>query len=174
MSTLLELAQKAGTDKWDGHSYIPFYEAAFESRRDTVKKVLEIGVGQIHEGRSSLFMWRDYFPNAEIFGIDNEEKKMGEWGDRIQLFLCDQSDKKLLSKLASAYGPFDLIVDDGCHDTLHQIISAEALMPHLAPGGRYFIEDVNDDRLLRERLPQFKFETNIFRGPGDCIVEVSL
>lgn len=170
--TLQELSLKAGTDKGNGHSYVHFYEAAFGHRRDDVKKVLEIGVGNIQEGSSSLFMWRDYFPNAEIFGVDIDEKKTGEFGDRIHLWLCDQSDGKTLGKLAEAYGPFDLIVDDGCHETLHQIISAEALMPHLAPGGRYFIEDVSDDRLLRERLPQFSFETNVFKGPGDCIVEV--
>lgn len=170
--TLGELAMQAGTDKGDGHSYVPFYESLFESRRNEVTKVLEIGVGNIHEGRSSLFMWRDYFPNAQVYGVDNEEKKMGEYGERINLWLCDQTDEKLLAKLAATYGPFDLIIDDGSHETLHQIISAEALMPYLKPDGHYLIEDVNDDRLLKQCLKDFTLETHVFKGPGDCIISV--
>lgn len=171
--TLFELAKQAGTDKCD-HSYIPFYEGLFEHRRNEVKKVLEIGVGNIHEGRSSLFMWRDYFPNAQIYGVDVEEKKMGEWGERIQLFLCDQADEKTLAKLGEAYGPFDLIVDDGCHENIFQIISAHYLMPYLAPGGHYIIEDVSSDRFLKKFLKGYKLDFHVFKGPGDAVVEVKI
>ena len=75
------LARLLGTDKSSYvHGYTRLYETHFASRRPTVRRLLEIGVGGINswhgyettEGGQSLRMWRDYFPNAEIVGIDNQ------------------------------------------------------------------------------------------------------
>ena len=48
------------------HNYVPLFVRHFEPCRTTVRRVLEIGV----EAGTSLRMWRDYFPNAEIWGFD--------------------------------------------------------------------------------------------------------
>lgn len=170
--TLQELSMKAGTDKGNGHSYIPWYENLFEGRKDSVKKILEVGIGPIQEGRSSLFMWRDYFPNAQIYGIDNDEKKMGDFGDRIQLFLCDQSDEKTMKKLGEHYGPFDLIVEDGSHEVAHQISTAKSFVPFLADNGMYVIEDVSKPEEIQEGLSGFDCELHIFNGLGDALMTV--
>jgi hypothetical protein len=48
------------------HNYHKHYAEQFHDLRHSVKKVLEIGVFRGH----SLLMWHDYFPNAEIYGVD--------------------------------------------------------------------------------------------------------
>jgi len=77
------LARLHGTDKSSYvHGYTRLYETHFASRRPTVRRLLEIGVGGITsrrgyettEGGQSLRMWRDYLPNAEIIGIDIHAK----------------------------------------------------------------------------------------------------
>src|ERR1051325_11492314 len=63
------LAAVYGTDKGATmHRYVDLYEKYLAPRRRTATAVLEIGV---HQG-ASLRMWRDYFPHAEIVGLDVE------------------------------------------------------------------------------------------------------
>ena len=90
-------------------------------------KVLEIG---IYRG-ASLQMWRDYFPNAEIFGLDIEEVHVP--GPRIQTIRGDQSDADSLAEVGR-HGPFDLIVDDGSGE-VRVIVSDAALAGASIPAG---------------------------------------
>ncbi len=65
--TLTEMCDRYPTDKClDGHKFIEIYDDLFEEDRDSMERFFEIG---ILNGVSHL-MWREYFPNAEIFGID--------------------------------------------------------------------------------------------------------
>ena len=150
MTPLCELARKHGTDKggWHQthgqfcHEYTPVYHLLLGHRREEVYRVLEVGV---HYGRS-LRMWAEYFPNAIIGGIDNHEPHLFDDG-RILCCLADQSDSGTLREavkllLAGAWH-FDLIIDDGSHDPQHQANTATTLMPYLAPGGVYVIEDIS-------------------------------
>ena len=77
------LARLHGTDKSSHHhGYTRLYERHFASRRATVRRLLEIGVGgtsswrgyDTTQGGQSLRMWSDYFPNAEIVGVDIHAK----------------------------------------------------------------------------------------------------
>lgn len=148
MTPLCDLARKYGTDKggWHQthgqfcHEYTPIYHLLFGHRRDEVYRVLEVGV---HYGRS-LRMWEEYFPNATICGIDNHEPHLFNDG-RIRCLWADQSDNDTLrgaARLLAAGGwDFNLIIDDGSHDPRHQAATATALLPWLAPGGIYVIED---------------------------------
>jgi hypothetical protein len=147
---LCELAIKHGTDKFPFHNYTKHYHEMFKDRRDTVKKVLEVGIGDDsmkntipdYVPGASLRMWEEYFPNAEIFGIDNNPNSLVHtW--RIKSFQCDQGDPvQLQGFMASVPKGFDLIVDDGCHVPEVQILTARILFPLLAPRGIYVIEDV--------------------------------
>ena len=75
MEKLDYLARKYGTDKRTNdpgtdlkyHGYTTVYENLLEDKRLEYREVLEIGV---REGWSHK-MWYDYFPNANIYGIDN-------------------------------------------------------------------------------------------------------
>jgi hypothetical protein len=67
----------------------------FAHRRELVQKVLEIGVGtkasmgENYRPGSSLRMWRDFFPNAEIYGLDVDRSVLFV-DERIPGFFCDQ------------------------------------------------------------------------------------
>ena len=77
MTPLCELAVKHGTDKCSAkHQLTPLYHELFERRRETVCKVLEIGVGSEqtmwpgYRPGASLRMWAEYFPGAYVYGLD--------------------------------------------------------------------------------------------------------
>jgi hypothetical protein len=149
---LAPIAAKYGSDKCSWHSYGRIYDRLFEGK--TVLKMLEIGIGykgllaESYPNAASLFMWEEYFPDAEIYGLDIRADALINEG-RIHSFQCDQG--KIASLLAvrakmwHTFTPesgFDLIVDDGSHQPEHQVLAAQVLWPCVAPGGRYVIEDV--------------------------------
>ena len=138
-----------------GHNYVPAYTALFEGdKRASAKRVLEIEIGASdhqHVMRmqgttyctgNSLRCWRDYFKQAQVFGIDIHN--IGDLGEeRIQTFTADQSDPSQLQRVVDSIGgPLDVIIDDGSHIASHQVASFTFLEQHLAPGGIYAIEDV--------------------------------
>lgn len=154
---LKPIAAKYGSDKCAWHSYGRIYDALFEGA--TVRKVLEIGIGYVgllgaaYQNGASLRMWAEYFPEAEVYGLDIRPDALINEG-RIHSVQCDQG--KIASLLAArdAIGAgFDLIVDDGSHQPEHQILSALVLWPCVAPGGRYVIEDVWNAAAVSPFLP---------------------
>ena len=153
---LTKLAIKYGTDRHPEsrkHSYTPYYYDLFKNRRKSIKKVLEIGVGQ----GAGLRMWRDFFPNAQIYGADYRESLMIK-RDRIESFLCDQRRKEHLINLIDNIGPnIDLVIDDASHRPRDQIFTCLNLMPLLNKGVTYVIEDVADPSII-ERLSQYDFK----------------
>lgn len=144
--TLDEIALKYGTDKAsDVHFYTRYYEQYFEPLRNNELNLLEIG---IQEGRS-LKMWKEYFPNAQIIGLDIENcDHLVE--DRLSVIRGDQKNVKHLKLLPNIfetiYGrpdSFDIIIDDGSHKSEDMLVSFETLFPLLKPGGIYVIEDIH-------------------------------
>lgn len=138
------LAYMHETDKYGYHSYIRYYQKHFSPLRSKKINLLEIGVGGYESptsGGSSLRMWKQYFPNGNIFGIDINDKS-GVDESRIKTFRGDQSDTKFLSTVAEEIGCIDVIIDDGSHINSHVIESFEFLFPLLADNGIYVVEDV--------------------------------
>ena len=152
MGKLQEIGQKYGTDKAWG-PLILFYENLLADRPpESVRKVLEIGIGhpgcmpEGYQAGSSLRMWEEYFPNADIFALDIIPDILINSG-RIHSFLCDQGNPQSLAAVIPHLGTgFDFIEDDGSHQFEHQILSANVLIPLLAPGGVYAIEDIHLDK----------------------------
>lgn len=180
MTRLCNLAQKYGCDKVSSifHDYTPFYDDLLKYRQ--VNRVLEIGIGTMnamkhlktYEPGASLRMWRDYFPSAEIWGLDNDASVMFE-EDRIHTMVCDQSSEWSLKGIADKLGgKFDFILDDGSHQMPHQALTANTLIPMLlSPTGVYVIEDVIWRKELYALLP-WPVEVKIFnlrRTPDDCV-----
>lgn len=168
MNKLEELGIKYGTDKIGKHNYLPVYYDLFKNRRNKVKKVLEIGVG---EG-AGLRMFRDFFPNAIIYGADNDPKRVFV-DPPIQVFMCDQSRITAISNLLVKTGlDLDLIIDDGSHKptdqfhTFYTIFSIlkkglsgvhEGLGEKLLDNLVYIIEDVSDESIflpIKKEYPQ--------------------
>lgn len=175
--TLEGLAKKYSSDKYYSHSYIPWYERELAQYRDRQIRLLEIGIGyrDLMEPfvpnfiqASSILMWREYFPYADIFACDIRPEVMVE-GYKIQTFVIDQSKPVDLWKLMK-WGPFDIIIDDGSHVTEHQILTASTLVPELWDGGIYIIEDVKDPYILTGKLGGEVWKFN--KRPDDCLVVV--
>lgn len=102
-------------------------------------KILEIGV---YNG-GSLYMWKKYFPQSKIVGIDIDPYTTRWRSDNhnIRVYIGDQCDIKFLQKVVDNEGPFDLIIDDGGHENSQIITSLDFLFDHLKPGGTYVVED---------------------------------
>jgi hypothetical protein len=175
MTELCELAYKYRTDKCPQicHSYTPFYYELFKDRRHSIKKVLEIGIGSREamahvEGYipgASLRMWRDFFPNAMIYGIDIDPGCLFE-EDRIQTFLCDIHNEEHVKNLLSTIGnDIDLIIDDslhGAHDQLKTFNIIKPLIKNL--DFNYIIEDaaVNGGMTwLQNKIRNLNFDVSV-------------
>jgi len=131
---LSSLAIKHGTDKGPGyHNYTALYEMMFAGIREEPLKILEIGV---LEG-ASLRMWCDFFPNAEIHGMDINSDCNVFADDRITIHIGDQGDRRDLEKIGI---DFDIVIDDGSHCVSDQIESFKVLWPNTRL--IYVVEDV--------------------------------
>lgn len=165
---LTELALKYKTDKCPQikHPFTPFYFDILKDKRTSVKKVLEIGIGwkemalrwRPYRTGASLFMWRDFFPGAKIYGVDIEERTMFT-SSKINTFIYDQTKKEDLLNLTQKIGTdLDLIIDDGSHKAQDQIFTCLTLMPVVKKGVIYIIEDVNEPDKVAEALSQYSLQ----------------
>lgn len=137
------LAAYFGTDKWGGHWYARHYQTHFAPLRRRRLRILEIGVGGFDDprrGGESLRMWKAYFPNASICGLDVADKSAHQ-ESRIKTVVGSQDDEAFLQRLSREQGPFDIVIDDGSHFNAHVIRSFQILFPLLSDGGLYVVED---------------------------------
>ncbi len=141
VNPLDEIAIKHGTDKSSvGHDYMRSYYRYFSAHRKRPLKILEIGINR----GCSLKTWHEFFQCAEIFAVDIDPACRAFAGDRIHVFIGDQTDPVFLrSVVDAAGGSFDIVIDDGGHFVVQQITSFNVLMPYVAPGGIYVIEDLH-------------------------------
>jgi len=142
-SNLKLLATLADTDKWNYHWYVQHYETHFHSIRNHKLNLLEIGIGGYDNptlGGESLRMWKAYFPSAQIYGLDIEDKS-SHAERRIKVFQGSQVDEELIKTISSSAGGFDIVVDDGSHRNEHVIRTFQILFPLLRVPGIYVIED---------------------------------
>ncbi len=137
---LNDIGVKYGADKSSiFHNYLDFYQEQLPDR-DFAGRLLEIGV---MDGLS-MKMWREYYPKAEIVGIDIKDMDHMHNNDwqvpmSVKLIRCDGTDPEQVKKL----GNFDIILDDGSHYWLEQQKSFEILYYNqLNAGGTYIIEDL--------------------------------
>jgi hypothetical protein len=134
-----EIAIECNTDKSSiSHNYTESYENHFEKIRFNNLKVLEIGI----QNGFSLKMWKEYFENSTIVGIDlTDLSHLKE--DRVEIEVGNQSDEYFLRKVSERHGPFDIIIDDGSHKSVDIRKSFYCLFPLLKSGGYYAIEDLH-------------------------------
>jgi len=142
MNTLNDLFDLYGSDKGSAkHNYGPVYESYLEPFRQYSVNLLEIGVLR----GSSMRAWRDYFPDAKLWGLDIDPRSTAHMQNEhgINLMIGSQDDNSVLDRLASDAGDgFDIIIDDGSHMVDHIIASLTFLFPLMHPGGIYIVEDL--------------------------------
>ena len=145
---LKELMDRYGSDKAP-HGFCEFYESFFAPVRESVKSVLEIGVAD----GASIRAWLDYFPNANVWGMDAGRSCVGKYGDSAlwpfenrRFFACigDQANRDDLARLLShpdAPDAWDIVIDDGGHTMEQQQVSLGVLFPHTRMF--YVVEDLH-------------------------------
>ena len=142
MLSLKEIGKKFPTNKND-YGFLDIYEKYFEKLRNKKLNILEIGVDK----GDSLRLWKEYFINSKICGIDIDKKDFVI--QDVEIIQGDQNDKILLDELAKKYGKFDIIIDDGSHVSKHIINSFNLLFDHLSQDGLYIVEDLQTSYIPR-------------------------
>lgn len=186
MSILCELMEKYKSDKgastkptW--HNYTLYYDMIFSNMKNNVKNMFELGIGtqkvdapssmrpEFIPG-SSIRAWKDYFPNANIFGADIDSDILFE-EDRIKTYYCDQTNEDVINAMWNNDDmvdvTFDIIIDDGLHLFDANMCFFKNSIHKLNQGGYYVIEDLIDYELpkfmdylptLKDSYPNLKFE----------------
>ncbi len=171
-SLLNALCDKYGSDKgeiipdghpypWVSHTYADVLERLFGHCREHVRYVFECGLGTNNPSLASsmgengkpgasLRMWREYFPNAQIFGADIDADILFQ-EDRIATFACDQTDAEQVAALWEKIPDvqFDLFIDDGLHTYEAGVALFEHAFHKVREGGIYIIEDVTFESLVK-------------------------
>lgn len=124
--------KKYNTDKESWHNYISeVYNKLFSDKIGS-KTILEIGI----RFGGSLLLWKDYFLNAEIYGID---KKYCEKISNIDKIIQITKDAYSLPIIEQN---FDIIIDDGLHTLPSMIFTIKNYTELLNNNGILVIEDI--------------------------------
>jgi hypothetical protein len=166
--TLAEHAYPPNSGNRKPNYYLDFYHRIFKSHRLEQISLLEIGVAD----GASVRMWRDYFPNANIVGLDiippsREILELQAQG-KIHYIQGDQSDEASLAKTVGLAGDagFDVIIDDAAHiGALAKASFGYLFNNGLKPGGLYIIEDVGTAYFAAGSFP----DSHPFDDPADIV-----
>lgn len=134
--------QKTGkvSDKWA--SYLPFYDYLFEKYRSMRINLLEIGV----QNGGSLETWSTFFSEASLLiGCDIDERcGLLKYEDpRVHIVVGDANQPETIVKVTNICSSFDVIIDDGSHQSNDILNSFFIYFPMVKPGGLYVIEDAH-------------------------------
>ena len=139
---LIEIGKKYPSSK-NISGFIELYQKYFSGYKDEKINLLEIGV----DNGDSLRIWREYFINANICGIDINKNNFTI--NDVEILTGDQSDYKFLQSIIDKYKNFDIIIDDGSHQSKHIVASFKFLFPYLNNNGVYVIEDLQTSYIPR-------------------------
>lgn len=135
------------SDKGTSHSYIEyFYDEEFSNKKESPIKLLEVGIRQGY----SHFLWKKFFTNSEIWGVDNGEsgfefmELLNKNG--IKWMIEDGYSKDFLNEFDNNY--FDYIIDDASHTIESQLLGIKLFLPKLKSGGKLIIEDIQGSFFL--------------------------
>jgi len=146
------LFTKFGSDKSALHNYHHLYAEILKDK-DHISHVLEIGVGtnnldvvcNMGAGGvpgASLRAFREYLPNATIFGADLDKRILFQ-EDRIHTYFVDQTDLASLESLGrNIPHSMDLIIDDGLHSPNANLAVLAFGLKRLKNRGWLVIEDI--------------------------------
>ena len=176
------LFDKFGSDKAQ-QDYHYFYGSILNDRTQPLN-MLEIGLGTnytdvvSHMGRhgrpgASLRAFREFLPNANIYGADIDKRILFE-EPRIKTFFVDQTKLASFDAISSALEcQFDLIIDDGLHSPNANLASLIFACKNLKRGGWFVVEDISTSMLpiwwvVSELLPK-TYSWQLIRGKLDLL-----
>lgn len=165
LSLLCDLygSDKGTTCGRTAHTYTSVYEYLFRDIRSEVKLVFECGLGTNNpnipsnmgiNGRpgASLRVWRDYFPNAHVIGVDIDKDILFS-ENRIETGYIDQTSPETIIAFFNSLDEkhrnnFDIMIDDGLHGFDATKCLFENSFSQVKTNGIYIIEDVYDNDVL--------------------------
>lgn len=163
-TSLCDIMQISGSDKSTKHKYTRVYHQLFEKYRNLNINIFELGLGTNNTSipsnmgifgnpGASIRGWKEYFPNAKVFGADVDKDILFE-EERIKTYFCDQCDSESLKLMwSSIQDDFDIIIDDGLHEFEANVNFLISSLHKLKVGGYFIIED-----LLPDTYQRFIFE----------------
>ena len=184
---LKELLDHYGSDKANHHNYHHIYGAILQNQRE-IGKIFEIGLGTNNtdvvsnmgsNGKpgASLRAFRDFCPNASVYGADVDRRVLFE-EERIKTFFVDQTKPETFDAiLTEVSNDFDLVIDDGLHSPNANISSLEFGLKIIKVGGWVVVEDIGVDatsvwQLVSALLPE-SYESHIFFADGYIVYAVN-
>ena len=164
MTTLSELVNNSYTDKNTTHSYLNLYQNLLQSKKETAKHVLEIGIGDFGEKNGgSIKLWKDYFKNATIYGLDilPISRVMDELitNQRIKLYTSINAydETFFTNTFLNKNIKCDVLLDDGPHTLASMVLFIRLYSQIMADDGILIIEDVQSIdwiEILKNEVPQ--------------------
>lgn len=125
-------------DKYDLGYINEFYDKLFTPKKESCNMLLEIGI----QYGLSLLLWKEYFLNATIYGIDNEYCHHVVDSPRIQPYFMNAYTKSCVDLFEA--NTFDIVIDDGPHTLESMIFFCNYYLKLVKPGGIFVIEDIID------------------------------
>lgn len=187
---LCEIMGKNKSDKGDinitnsWHNYTTFYYSIFHSLRDNKLRIFELGLGTNNvsipsnmgkNGRpgASLYGWRDFFPNSDIFGADIDSDILFNT-NKIKTFYCDQRNPEIIKKLwdePELDQDFDIIIDDGLHTFDANVCFFENSIHKLKQNGFFIIEDIlqYQEKLFKDKIKEWE---DIYIGYSFTLIKI--
>jgi predicted O-methyltransferase YrrM len=153
----LELNPEYGTDKGGPKSYVEkYYEEKFLPFKNKHINIVEIGV----RSGASICLWKNYFSNAIIYGLDDLSDKNNhnilvndEWilGENIHYVIGDAYTEKISNQIKNK---IDILIDDGPHTLESHNKLIDLYLPKMKKGGIIIIEDISyNPELIIHKVP---------------------
>lgn len=96
---------------------------------------------------ASLRAFRDFCPNALIFGADIDKRILFQ-EKRIKTFFVDQTNPSTFNSILEKIPHnFDLVIDDGLHSPNANIASLEFALKIIKVGGWVVLEDISNEAI---------------------------
>ena len=146
--------------KYHQHFYTNVYEPIFLKIKNESFSLLEIGIAQ----GASLKAFRDYFPSANVIGLDNYPESFIK-ENRINSLIGDSTTDETVQNILQLNNnnKFQIIIDDGNHDPNFQFETFKKFWPTLQKNGIYFIEDVYGIEELENNIKNYDPSLTIIR-----------
>ena len=182
---LASLFNEYGSDKATKHDYFWFYGKILKENSE-INKILEIGIGtnnkdvisNMGEGGTpgaSLRAFKSFCKNANIYGADIDKRILFK-EERIKTYYLDQTNLDSYKNLEKNIGEnFDLIIDDGLHESRANVYSLNFGLKLLKEGGWMVIEDIYPAALpvwinASNILPENIFKTFIYKNKHNRLI----
>jgi len=126
--------------KWE--NYFDVYDKILPQYVGKKPNMLEIGIAK----GGGTEMWLKYFDNdINMFCVDIDKNFLDHKydGATVNTACVDQSSPEHWDAYLKDKPKFDLIIDDGGHEMVQQIVTLNKLFPYLADGGTMVIEDTH-------------------------------